>query len=74
MIDGNWTYCGNSFVMYKVWNYYVVYLKLILYVKYNLINKKLKGKSENLTGKFHGAVELSHIGLMTTWEMEKYCM
>ena len=25
-----------------------------------------KGKSENLTGKFHGAVELSHIGLMTT--------
>lgn len=39
VIDGNWTYYGNYFVMYKVWNYYVVYLKLILYVKYNLTNK-----------------------------------
>ena len=39
VMDGNWTYCSNYFVMYKVWNYYVVYLKLILYVKYNLINK-----------------------------------
>ena len=41
MLYGNWTYCGDYFIMYTLKKiesaYFVVHLKQILYVKYNLV-------------------------------------